>query len=157
VKILIAILLLAIFATCDGQERRKNFWLKQTASFGMAFTAGVARGVNETINYRYDQFERRHPDRNDQFWYPKISYANKYKNGDRTQGAAFPLSTTALVMFTDGHHLTNGLAVLSFAGSMGFSLSLYEKPNIKQILVQIAVTSGGYALGKGAAHWYYRK
>ena len=156
-KVITAILLLAIVGTCEAQERRKNFWVKQSASFGFAFAAGAASGVNEVITHNYDQFEGKHPQANDNFWFPPLSAGNKYKNGDRTQGAAFPLSTTVLVGVTDGYHMTNSIAVISATVSMGFALSLYEKPNFKQILMQVAVTSAGFALGKGTAHWFYRK
>lgn len=156
-RILAAILLLAIIGTCKAQGKRKNFWLKQSASFGFAFAAGAARGVNEVITHNYDQFESKHPNANDDFWNPKISWRNKYKDGTPESGAAFPLSTTVLVGLTDGYHVTNSIAIISSTVSMGFTLSLYEKPNFKEILLQIAITATGFTLGKGAAHWYYRK
>ena len=138
-------------------QQRKNFWIKQGGAFGSSFLSGAARGINEVITHNYDQFEGKHPQANDNFWFPRLSANNKYKNGDRTQGAAFPLSTTVLVGLTDGYHMTNSIAIIMATVSMGFSMSLYEKPKLKDIGLQLLITGIGFTVGKGAVHWFYKQ
>lgn len=42
-------------------------------------------------------------------WIKSNSWKNKWKNGDPSQGEAFPLSSTALVIFTDVWHMCDFL------------------------------------------------
>lgn len=51
------------------------------------------------------------------------SWKNKYKNGDPKQGPAFFWSTTALVFFTDGFHLTQ----FFFLNSIFIALVTYHQ------------------------------
>ena len=60
-------------------------------------------------------------------WIKVKSSNNKYKNGDKSQGPAFPLSTSVLVMFTDKWHefgfyeyMTFGLANVIVGFLAGF-------------------------------------
>jgi hypothetical protein len=59
--------------------------------------------VSDATNYEYSIPAKLHLDR---FWWCKeLSYSNKYKNGDKSQGEKFFGSTTFLVWLTDGWHL----------------------------------------------------
>jgi len=49
---------------------------------------------------------------NDQFYDASISHANKWKNGDKSQGEAFWLSSTLLVWLTDGWHRFDAIQAL---------------------------------------------
>jgi len=66
------------------------------------YLAGATYGLRETILWHYPQFKARHPNANDQFWWWKLSYKNKYNS-------KVPFATTAMVWTTDGAHLTNTL------------------------------------------------
>lgn len=66
------------------------------------YLAGATYGLRETILWHYPQFKKVHPNANDQFWYWKLSYKNKYNS-------KVPFATTAMVWTTDGAHLTNTL------------------------------------------------
>ncbi len=67
--------------------------------------SGAANGLHETIHYHWPQFQNAFPDANDRYWNPYLSWQRKYKEGDPEKGEAFPLASTALVVFTDAKHL----------------------------------------------------
>lgn len=58
-----------------------------------------------------------------QFWNPYISWENKWKNGDRTQGERFLFSSTFLVPLTDGWHLLKTLMLLCLAGVLSLPIN----------------------------------
>ena len=64
--------------------------------------AGAFNGAMDKLQFHYGKsiFPA-----NSLFWNPKLSWRNKYKDGDPAQGPKSPLSTTLLVGFTDGWHL----------------------------------------------------
>jgi hypothetical protein len=66
------------------------------------YLAGATYGLRETILWHYPQFKKIHPNANDQFWWWKLSYKNKYTS-------KVPFATTAMVWTTDGAHLLNTL------------------------------------------------
>lgn len=72
-------------------------------AFGLA---GLFNGVMDTLQFHYESsiFPR-----GSLFWNPAISWRNKYKNGDSSQGPRFPGSTTIFVFLTDGWHLMKTL------------------------------------------------
>ena len=70
------------------------------------FVSGMIDGTVESINYHYeDGFKLRCPNANDQFWNPAVSWKNKYKNNDPSQGPKFFGSTNVFVFTTDAYHL----------------------------------------------------
>lgn len=66
--------------------------------------AGMSEGVMDTLQFHYSS-SIFYNFKNKLFWNPQISWQNKYKNGDPTEGAKFPFSTNLLVGLTDGWHL----------------------------------------------------
>lgn len=65
--------------------------------------AGLCKGIMDTLWFHYGTSV--FADKKALYWDPKISWRNKYKNGDSKQGARFPGSTTIFVGLTDGWHL----------------------------------------------------
>lgn len=78
---------------------------RPAASFGFGFVGGVARGIREVLIIDYRAFKAKHPNSNDQFWNPKVSWTNKYADGDPNKGAKFPGARHLGVIVTDGYHL----------------------------------------------------
>lgn len=146
-------------AYIPSAEGKKPFKLdlstyKFTVPF--AFGSGLMDGWNQTLNFHYPEFKRVFPGAKDQFWNPAISWENKYakdKSGAvLTDYEAFPFSTTALVLVTDGHHLTRaGDHVFMFA-TVGFYFSDLGKKNWKQIGLDILVTSFARSAGFNTAY-----
>lgn len=82
-------------------------------SFVMVLCASMSNAVMDVLTTRYDQsvFARMSPAA--QSWLnPAISWHNKWKDGERARGEAFPLSSTALVFTTDAWHFFKCLAIL---------------------------------------------
>jgi hypothetical protein len=110
--VLSLILLIEAFAcysqplTEESKKLRKKRITNYVVTGSMVFLSGAADGVNQALMYQYGGFKKVFPHANDHFWKPSVSGANKYKNGDPGQGAAFPGSCTWLVFMTDGYHLT---------------------------------------------------
>jgi hypothetical protein len=72
--------------------------------FILFILAGMSEGVMDTLQFHYSN-SIFYSLKNKLFWNPQISWQNKYKNGDPTDGAKFPLSTNLLVGLTDAWHL----------------------------------------------------
>ena len=72
--------------------------------FILFILAGMSEGVMDTLQFHYSN-SIFYSLKNKLFWNPQISWQNKYKNGDPTDGAKFPLSTNLLVGLTDACHL----------------------------------------------------
>jgi hypothetical protein len=98
----IAVLIFALcIQTSQAQIKLKQYILPGTAMF----LSGMLDGTIESINYHYENgFKREVQGADDQFWNPELSWKNKYKNGDPTQGSKFYGSTSALVFTTDAYH-----------------------------------------------------
>lgn len=95
---------------------------------GLIFTAGAAKGFNEALQFNYGGFENIFPKANDQWFYPTLSFRNKYKNGDPSKGAKFPLSTSVLVMFTDQYHLNNFIQRAALTAALVIKIGEGKRP-----------------------------
>ena len=85
---------------------------------GVAFIGGVANGYHETILNHYPQFKKAHPNANDQFWNPEISWLNKYDDFNRYgKKEAYFGSTTFLAWTTDAYHLSSVISNTSLIGA----------------------------------------
>lgn len=87
--------------------------------------AGIFRGLREVIQFRYDNFKEMFPFVNDNFWNPKISWRNKYKNNNPELGEKFYFSTSFLVFLTDGYHLLANLTHLFLALAISSGVVLF--------------------------------
>src|SRR5687768_11332737 len=89
------------------QEDRWRLDKNKLFTGSLAFLSGSAKGFNETLLHHYSYFRKKFPGANEQWFNPKISWRNKYKDGTSQSGEKFPLSTSVLVMFTDQYHLNH--------------------------------------------------
>lgn len=85
------------------------------------FIAGFAKGLSDRMFFHWSTMPPFFINRPN-FWNPKISWKNKYKDLKVNKGPRFLFSTTALVGFTDGWHLLELVTNLSFL----FAILLYE-------------------------------
>jgi hypothetical protein len=152
-KLLAAVLL---FPILSFSQKRDNFWLKQAAGGLTMAAAGWLSATNEVATHDYRRFAARHPNANPQWANPKLSFRNKYADWPQDKSAAYWGSKTVLVWTTDRHHLYNTTRNFLVAGNIGISMTLYEKPNWKQVVLQAAVSWACFAIGSGAAHQYYK-
>lgn len=115
-RLFLFLLLAGVLSACSTQKRVLDTgtefqttyrWQRAIAPASLAFASGVSTGLHETVTHHYDRFEGRYPGANAQFWDPRVSWRNKYKQGDSAAGPAYLGSTTFLVATTDAYHLTN--------------------------------------------------
>lgn len=101
-------------------------WAVALASLTLIALASGANAVMDTLSFRFEQSVfAALPNR--QWWDPQQSWPNKWKNGDRHQGEAFPLSSTALVATTDAWHLAKAIAILSLIAAVILPFTLIWK------------------------------
>jgi hypothetical protein len=72
--------------------------------FILFILAGFCEAVMDKIQFHYDISIFKYF-KNQLFWDPRISWKNKYKDGDPLKGEKFFLSKSLLVGFTDAWHL----------------------------------------------------
>jgi hypothetical protein len=105
-----------------------QFKLKQhIAPAVMMLFAGAADGLNQVISFKYEAFKKKFPGVNNTYWYPKISYRNKYKDHDPQKGAKFFGSTTFLVWTTDAYHSTRFAEHLFMVGAVAVKFTQQKK------------------------------
>jgi hypothetical protein len=81
------------------------------------FLAAVCNAAMDVITYRFDTSIFSKLVQLKWFIDPKVSWRNKYKNGDPIQGPVFPFSTTILCAITDLWHLAKSIMlVLLYVG-----------------------------------------
>ena len=117
----------------------------------LLLTAGLAKGFNEGLQYKYNGFEEIFPKANDQWFYPTFSYNNKYKDNDPTKGPKFPLSTSALVMFTDQYHLNNFIHRAALTAALIIKIGDGKKP-LKHYVYDVLYYTACYQAGFQAIH-----
>lgn len=138
-----------------GSDGYKWKWQQYIAPASLAFAAGICQGYNETLMHHYGAFQKRHPNANPDFWDPRRSWVNKWELGPDGKALVgqerFWLSSSALVMFTDGYHLTD-------SGNYFFlqaSYSLVPEHQGKPLSVKAGEALGIWLLRKAGFHLVY--
>lgn len=113
---------------------------------GSLYLSGVFDGLGEILSAKYDHFQQVFPNADPTFWDRNRSWQRKWKNGDPSQGEAFPLSSTALVFLTDGYHLSRYARNRFMFIAIGFN---WERPKKKwwYHIIDSLVYSAAYSLG----------
>jgi len=156
-RILIVLFLISLITNKSMAQKRDNFWLKQGVSAATSLTSGFFFRRAEIRKDDYRRYAAVHPNADPQWANPRLSQYNKYKNHPTDLSPKFFGSTTFLVGFTDGFHNDNMIAGIAFVSSIGISMSLYDKPNWKLILMQCLSSWFFYASGRAIADAAYPK
>ena len=93
---------------------------------GMIFVmvSGLFESIMDKLQFHYDKTPFKYFN-NQIFWDPKISWRNKWKDGDSEKGEKFPGSSTIFVGITDSWHLFKLLHNLSlFLGLFLISIGI---------------------------------
>lgn len=77
----------------------------------MLALASASNAVMDALFTRYDRSVFVHFPAHRPWLDPRISWVNKWKDGDPKKGDAFPLSSTALAFTTDAWHFFKTLAI----------------------------------------------
>ncbi len=75
--------------------------------------AGISNAIMDTLQFRYKKSVFR-KFKNQQWWNPSLSWRNKWKNGDHTQGEKYWGSSRWFVRFTDAWHFFQGIMYTCF-------------------------------------------
>ena len=134
----------------EGMSRAINKKLDYKRSalvFLGGFISGAARGLHETIHYHYSSFKRVHPNANDKFWNPEISWLNKYEDYP-TLGKQpnYFGSTTFLAWTTDAKHLTDAINTGALVGSTCL-FTIGEKRKWWEYIIDMGVMFAGRSAG----------
>lgn len=116
----------------------KSIQLYQWVALGLITIAGAANGIMDRIQHHYYTMPESW---NEQFWNPKESWRNKWKNGDHTQGEKFLFSSTFLVGLTDGWHLMKSIMLSAIALSITLLLTvdLFSSNIVNKVIVFLVV------------------
>ena len=96
------------------------------------FAAGLADGTADRLQFRLPAQLR-----GDSFWDPKISWRNKWKNGDPAQGERFPGSSTIFVFLTDAWHLAKFSRNTAYLAATAAALA--APPDWKMTLITLCL------------------
>ena len=100
--------------------------------------SAASKAVMDTIQFHY--YSSKLDKGYDPFWYPELSWKNKYKNLDPQQGPRFFGSTTILAWTTDAWHLFQ-MAFLKFM-FVGVALIVYGSTSIPLALILSMILFG---------------
>lgn len=153
-KSLLPILILTVLTSCATRAPKQPFNWKQTA-YGCAgtFVAGAWHGGRDLAYADYPRFRQLYGAKNRQFYDPIVSWKNKWKNGDVTQGERFPGSSTVFVGVTDWYHLANEGNKYSLL-SGGMILTIGERKPFWHYALKFASATVAYSVG---FHVIYRR
>ena len=90
--------------------------------------AAFSNAVMDTLQFHYQKSIFSGASYNQEFYNPKISWRNKWKNGDRQQGEKFPGSSTCFVLFTDAWHFAQFCMFTCFELIIVLLYYLWKRP-----------------------------
>ena len=114
------------FSQLDFNDRVGELY-KNRKSLIFTFSSGFWDGAADAISFNYEETFFANPFFNDQFFNPKISWQNKWKDGDKLKGERWLTSSNLTVFLTDYWHLSKTKRNLSIT----FSLLEYRRHNNK--------------------------
>ena len=123
---------------------------KRIANYSFMFVGGASEGFSEELQHHYSKVKEKFPNMNDNFFNPQISWSNKYKNGDPTQGEAYFGSTTIFVAGTDGYHAFRGISKGALIGGL---VTFQKGKTFWKTVGEAVISMGFYTLGKGSVHY----
>lgn len=101
--------------------------------FILFYVAGVLNGTMDAISFHYNKSklfptgDQKLLGAGEQFWNPKISHLNKYKDGDPENGPRFIGSTTVFVWTTDAWHMAKS-GMMMFMTAAAVIVALMTPP-----------------------------
>jgi len=115
------VLLRPSFAERKTQINQGFQFKSEQPTLALLFLSGMSNGLEDVLQFHYAEFKQVHPNANEQWWNPELSWRNKYKNGDPAQGRRYPGSTSVLVATTDAWHLSKMTRLVFMATALAIS------------------------------------
>ena len=157
-KLIIALLLFGFTAQAQVKADRSEKWHMDRNKWitgSLVFTAGTAKGFNETLMFHWKAFRHSFPKANPGWFYPTDSWRNKYKDGDPDAGPKFPLSTTLLAFTTDQYHLNNFINRVAWTTAFVVKIGEGKKP-LKQYLLDFLYYSACHQAGFALTYYPFK-
>jgi len=119
--------------------------------------AGFRRHERDVLrDYYVKGYLKVWPNTNQQWTNPNLSRNNKYKNGDESQGRKKLVGNINVPVFaTDKYHYSTFEIRLSYTVAIGLSMSVWKKPNWKQIIGQCLLIAAADVAGNGLSSMVY--
>lgn len=133
------------------KEKKINSWKPIAITSGILIVSGFCDGTSEVLKIKYDSFERVFPNANDQFWDYRISWKNKYKDGNPPD-PAFLGSKTSLVWTTDGYHMMRAIRNATMITALVIPLNHISHKNWKDYLKEGVINYFSYTVGFNLAY-----
>ena len=144
------LILILLTCTLQAQVLTKADIKPLIVKSGLMCLSGSFDATAEVLKINYSYFDKVFPGANPEFWNPKESAGNKWKNGDRKQGERFLFSSTALVWTTDGYHLTRMLRNCTMVAAL--TINIGDKKPLKQYLIEAVIYYFAYTAGFNLAY-----
>ena len=157
-KLIIALLLFGFTAQAQIKADRSEKWHMDRNKWitgSLVFTAGTAKGFNETMMFHWKAFRHSFPKANPQWFNPNESWRNKYKDGNPDAGAKFPLSTTLFAFTTDQYHLNNFINRVAWTTAFVVKIGEGKKP-LKQYLLDFLYYSACHQAGFALTYYPFK-
>ncbi len=143
---LLLILLILNLSNLSYSQLKWNY-TRTLSGFGIGLIGGVANGYNETLTHHYNRFKKVHPNANDNFWDPKLSWKRKYANWDNGDyREAYFGSKTFLVWTTDPYHFSSTLSNTAMVGGT-FVITFGEKREWWEYVIDFTSMFIGRSIG----------
>lgn len=130
-----------------AQHLEKYNWKRAIAPASFALASGVCLGFHETSVHHPDAY----PDGwNPLFWDNRISWTNKYQNGDKSQGANYFGSRSFLAWTTDAKHLfgtAHRLTMFGAGAAFGLSYRVGERRKWWHYAADAGISFAAFAIG----------
>jgi hypothetical protein len=100
--------------------------------------SSIAKAVMDKVNFHFENSIFNSNKLNKRFWDKKISWRNKWWNGDKSKGERFFLSSTILVFITDAWHLFQSIMLFSLFTGLYF---IFSDSSLYSNLIHLISTS----------------
>ena len=114
---------------CFGQNKYLN--KSDIGAICFSFGAGVWQGAEEVVHFKYKTFHSIHPNINEQYFNPAISWKNKYRMSEPFQ--------SCMTGYSDFYHYTRLQSRTNYTLAMVFSYGDFKKFNLWHILIKGAL------------------
>ncbi|MBF0246186.1 MAG: hypothetical protein HQL31_13115, partial [Planctomycetes bacterium] len=105
----------------------------------LTFSAAVSNAVMDTLQFRYEQSVFANDSFSEAYFNPKVSWKNKWKNGDPKEGERYLGSSTVFVLFTDAWHLAQFFMFSFFELIFVYTYYFFKKPKWYVLILQFLV------------------
>lgn len=144
--------LLAIaFIGCKAPDatRHTGYPGKSTIISGsIALVSGASLGLHEKISHHPWEIPSSW---NKEFWDPRLSWRNKYADGEPNKGPKFPGSTTYLSWATDAKHLLGTIHRTTLFAA-GVTIGIGQKRSVWHYLADAGISFVAFTIGFHAVY-----